>query len=150
MRREGLVSAVIPKGVNCGVRITSVDLIKARTCLHCHLSSSTACSMHNDTVFISMSVCPGRRECTVKTETLDLTPLACFLFQWFLVLEKPQTCYCTFSHHNPCISLISHYLRKHTPYSPDAFTWVKLCKIQSGYVSGYHQTWHDRSRSGLK
>lgn len=136
MGRKGLVSAVTPKGVNCGVKITSIDLIKARICLHCHLSSSTACSTHNYTAFISMSaVCPGRREGTVKTQMLDLIPLACFFLQWFLVLENSQTCYCPFSHHNPCISLITQHLRKHTPYSPDAFIWVKLCTIQSGYAS---------------
>lgn len=57
LKREGLAGAVIPKGASCGVRITRGVMIKVGTCLHCHLSSSMACSIHNNTVFIS--ICLG-------------------------------------------------------------------------------------------
>ena len=72
-------------------------------------------------------------EGTVKTQMSELIPVGCFLLQRLLVLENPQTCSCTLSH-NPGISLITHHLRKHTPYSPNAFAWVQPCTIQMGYV----------------
>lgn len=73
-------------------------------------------------------------EGTVKTWMSELIPLACFLLQWLLVLENPQTCSCTLSH-NPGISLITHYLRKYTPYSSNVFVWLQPCTTQTGYVN---------------